>query len=264
MKKCLRCAAQNGDEYGYCRLCGALLPEIEAKFTSSKFSEEKGDRTIADSPFELSVYEMEAFVGKNSDDIVKRFAFMQKTGRKASFCLPVFLLGLFFGLFGIAVWFLYRKMTKPAVFLFLGAFIMQAASAIVNFKFLYLAFVAALDIFGLPFGQTDFQTVINFAVQLCKGFFEANSVITLSRFSVNAAAIIIFAVFALAIYKKNCCKSVFSLKSKAADKADYTAALKNEGGVSVGRAVVGGLIYLAALSVIGLAFLIIIFIVGLL
>ena len=255
MKKCLRCAAESGDEFSYCPFCGALLPEIEAKPASDGYEYEKsGD--IADSMGEISAFEMKTFVGKNSDDIVKRFIFIQKTGRKAAFCPAPFLLGLFFGLAGVAAWFLYRKMKKPAIWLYLSAFLMKTVGAVLRLRLLSFGLSGLTSAIGMAVRAGEYELLLSYIATALNGAAQAGGSFGTLSFAISAILIIIFTFFAFAVYKRHSERRILALKTAAASKNDYIKTLKREGGTSVAGAVVGSLIYLGALSISSLLLII--------
>ena len=255
MKKCLRCGEKNGDEYGYCSLCGAILPEIEVKPTLGDYGDEKGE-DIANREGEISVYEMKTFVGKNGDDIVKRFVFMQKTGRKATFCLSVFLLGLFFGLAGVAAWFLYRKMAKPAVWIYLSAFLFKIIGVVTNLRLLAWGFSGIISAVHIAISLGDLEHSFNYFAEVVKTLVMTSSAADVACFAVKSALILIFTFFSVAMYKKHCIKRILTLKSGAASKTNYINKLKSEGGTSVARVVGGSLIYIGSIFFLSLVLII--------
>ena len=121
---CLRCSSENNDDYKFCINCGASLPKnYSVPFKESVTTEEAQD-TYTNKPLTfdgVSIYEMDTYIGKNTEKILPKMQNMQKFNQRVSFCFPVFILGLFFGFIGMSMWFFYRKMKKAGtIFLLLG------------------------------------------------------------------------------------------------------------------------------------------------
>lgn len=60
--------------------------------------------------------DLAAYIGPNNNRIINKFAKMELSGSKASWCWPAALWGLL-GLCGVAIWFIYRKMYKVGLIL---------------------------------------------------------------------------------------------------------------------------------------------------
>lgn len=60
--------------------------------------------------------DLAAYIGPNNNRIIKKFAKMELSGSKVSWCWPAALWGLL-GLCGVAMWFIYRKMYKLGIIL---------------------------------------------------------------------------------------------------------------------------------------------------
>ncbi len=130
-KICVKCAYENEEHFTYCKYCGALLPVVDKNPSGSPcptadLSFDSQDETV------VSPREYHRYVGKNSESIVSAFEKMQTSSKKASFCTPVFFLGVFFGFYGMSAWFLSRKMKKTGFFLLLLGILLTFADAFLN------------------------------------------------------------------------------------------------------------------------------------
>lgn len=183
--------------------------------------------------------EMALFIGKKANDILPKFAKMEITKSKVSWCWPAAILGFFFGPFGSALWFFYRKIYKPAI-------ILSVIGAVVT-----------LITTVLTFGDTtiDFEAFFN---SIASGNFEvaADAIQeSTSALSVIAGLIdeisttvtcIATGLFGYYIYKNHCVEKIRSYRTVQADQRYYRFGLAAIGGVSGGMLTVGIIIMLAA------------------
>lgn len=131
-KICVKCATKNEEHFVYCKYCGAPLPVVDRRAPVSDIPDTGSDGdTVAHG---ISRREYSIYVGKNAGDIVPSFEALQQSGKKASWCTPVFVLGLFFGFYGIAAWFFSRKMIKTGFILTAVGVFLTAADALVNME----------------------------------------------------------------------------------------------------------------------------------
>ncbi len=123
---CIRCKAENNDDYKFCINCGAHLPKNHSIPFRENTCLSQNDPPTAAEPLDfdgVSSAEMTAYIEKNADKILPKMYNMQKYNQRVSFCFPVFFLGLLLGFIGISMWCFYRKMKKLGfIFLFLGLF----------------------------------------------------------------------------------------------------------------------------------------------
>ena len=90
-KICLSCSTENPSHFEYCKHCGAPLPTVD-KIVKEEYT------PVEEPDFgELSYKEYKKFIGKNADSILHDFNTLNTT--RFVFCIPVLLLGLFFGFF---------------------------------------------------------------------------------------------------------------------------------------------------------------------
>ena len=190
----------------------------------------------------------------------KRFMTMQSEGKKVSWCLPVFLFGLLFGLPGMAIWFLYRKMNRPAVALLAVSFAMRALNIILNFELIKSIYRSAFGTVTALFGgnffglAAEFKRIAEFIGEQINRYSE-NSVsvnLPLVSLALEIALPVFAGLFSLALYKKYCMKRIFTLKRELTDRTVYISSLSRVGGVSVGRVFVGMIIYVALLVAVSM------------
>ncbi len=122
VKICPACGAKNKSVYRYCNECGAPLSGGMPTATAGGYASSPVPRftaqTVAntsppaDPSFEtVSCGDMFLYTGQKPKlyDILRR---QQMNPAGKIFCLPLFLLGIFFGFFGLACWYLYHKLYK--------------------------------------------------------------------------------------------------------------------------------------------------------
>ena len=124
-KICSECGTENEEKFKFCKNCGK---ELEPQ----KFEQNDYNTTSNNQPYGQYGYndfiipetegipneEVATFVGRKAGKIIPKFAKMQATNSKISWCWPVAILSYFFGPVGAAFWYLYRKMYKMATIFF--------------------------------------------------------------------------------------------------------------------------------------------------
>lgn len=247
MKVCVRCQTENNSDYKYCKFCGAELPCVDRKPLWESAEDQSEEKVGSDVPVSenISVFEMNVFVGKNNDRIVPEFIDMQQKNKKASWCWPVFLLGLFFGFFGMAAWFFYRKMNKLGFILLGAALLLQTADMIVNFRAmteLYRDIFSAMYSYAGTFA-TDPSAAsewLNSYINELALVYNANAVTIFSVIQQDVGGIvlpIIMALFGLHFYKEYSLQKIGEIKTLHGGTPSYIMFLGNKGGTSAGRAV---------------------------
>lgn len=210
-KICTQCQTENEENFDYCRYCGAPLPCIDKAFpTDTEYFDETAKNADVATPYPEHIYNTSArqlriFVNKNDAKILTRFHNMEIRNKKSSWSSAVFFLGLFFGFFGISAWFFYRKIYKwgfitsllgffsvifPAIFTSASQFELLAKTA-----FFYISLVITQS--------ADY--LLAFFYQLA--YFPAIDIAYIISFIL---APLIFAIFAMYIYK---CKAVKSINA---------------------------------------------------
>lgn len=125
-KICVRCSHENREHFTYCKKCGALLPVVDRSFAPPPLFRDMSDPVLEPDTFQTEFdgadrRDMGTFIGKNSEHYLRKLDRMQSTGVSFSWCVPVFLLGLFFGLFGVSAWFFFRKLNKHGIIFTIAA-----------------------------------------------------------------------------------------------------------------------------------------------
>ncbi len=257
MKVCVRCQTENSSDYKYCKFCGAELPCVDRKPLWESAEEYPQDTRSADIPVsdDISIYEMNIFVGKNNYRIVPEFIKMQQNNKKAVWCWPVFLLGMFFGFFGMAAWFFYRKMNKIGLILLTAAVLLQAADTAVNFRAMTELY---RDSFSALYSYADaFAADPNGAAEWLSGYinelayvYSANAITFFSFINQNIGGFvlpIIMGLFALYFYKEHSIRKITEIKRTHGGTSPYIMFLGNKGGTSTARAV--GALVIASLLI---------------
>lgn len=240
-KICVKCNLENEPSFRYCRRCGAVLPVVEQKAPiNAEVVLENSDPFYADKDVidGVSARELEAYVGKNHSRILDSFYRMSLLNKKTSFCLPVLLLGLFFGFFGISCWFFYRKMNK--------------------YGFLFLAFPLVFFLVDLIFNfdvsvrfLKDYTSLLSsFAADTEQYRSEANQIF--SHFYNNFHSVlpdfrnllegmvapIVMSFFSLYLYKNKAVKDIKNLRESYAQDSNYLLRLFLLGGTSAARVLI--------------------------
>ncbi len=250
MKICVRCKTENNADYKYCKTCGAELPFVDKK----PIWEYDGEaQNTAEDNFhnsdEISTYEMNVFVGKNSNVIVPKFVQLGREDKKTAFCLPVLLLGLFFGPVGIAAYFLYRKMVTPAVLILAAGFAVTLASMIVNFGAIrefaegYTELIKELTRMNGAMSQADLdkgvEALINAVDEKTVDIFGY-----INNYLLGVALPIVMALFADYIYKEHSIARISACKAEGMPKTEYFLTLHRRGGTSGGAVALGLTVYI--------------------
>ncbi len=241
-KICKECLTENEQEYAYCKNCGNKLEEKTKKedninippFNPNSTNTPFGDTGVE----EISAEELSLFIGKKASNILPKFQKMELTNSKISWCWPVAVLSFFFGPFGAALWFFYRKMYKNAlIFSVIGAAISIIVSLLTfnesnalfdnvtqailsgNFEYAITTF-RNLDTFKTAFSilATTFQNLVEIATTIYTGIFGYN------------------------LYKKHCLEKIRVYKNSQTDNRFYKMGIAAIGGVSSGMLVLGLLI----------------------
>ncbi len=268
MKKfCPQCRAENEEQFRFCKNCGAALAfekeELKENFnTPEQFNpkSQKGNFAGNVIPEEIDGVEKReflAFIGKNPDKFYEKFLKMEFTGSKISWCWPVFLLTAFFGFFGSAIWFFYRKMFKPAIaFIIAGVLVMGVQTAL-NFNTdIEVAKNLVSSIESILSG--DSSDVANPELFLDE---NSDNVIAIGGSGVLSAISdvlntaetliggVLVAMFALHIYKKHSIKKIKEQREKHGESPYYLYTLNLSGGVSGGMLALGIVIFIVASNI---------------
>ena len=242
-KNCIRCATKNEEHYKFCKYCGAPLPVVDRageQFVYPNLQPANDNVSPESIDYDgVSGKELSAYIGKNADKIMPKMFAMQLTGKKTSFCVPVLVLGLLFGFFGMAFWFFSRKMVKAGAILIACAIVLTAGDALLNY-------------------QTN-KTVVNDIMALYATIFESPESITEEWINSQANSItlsykdsynpvvslvndyagglilpVILGIYALGIYKRKALKEITAIKQNSQDDGLTNIRISLAGGRSAG------------------------------
>ncbi len=247
MKVCIQCQTENSAEYKYCKFCGAELPCVDRKPVWESGDWQNQDTSNDSIPVseDISIYEMNVFVGKNNDRIVPEFVNMQKKNKKVSWCWPVFLLGLFFGFFGMAAWFFYRKMNKIGFILLGVSIVLQAANLIANFGAMTQLYG---DVFSVMYSYIDTYAAdpsatsawLNDYINELALRYSANAITIFSfieQYVGGLAMPIVMGLFGHHFYKEHALEKIAKIKNEYGGTPAYIMHLNANGGTSAARAI---------------------------
>ncbi len=254
MKRCIRCGNENRDDYIYCTMCGAELPCVDEK---QEWEDAPQTNSAEYGKDGISVYEMNVFVGKNREQIVPKFVAIQKEGR-TFWCLPLILLGLFLGYFGMAAWFLYRKMNKAAALVLSFGLAVSLLDILVNIEGQIALYKNCMEVFRVysenfasnPIAVSEWFTA---KIDEITSIYNQSAFVWISRINVYLESLIlplVLGFFGIKIYMKYALKTIAETKAEQGSDTDYILILHRKGGCSVARIFIGLAIFCAASSVI--------------
>ena len=258
---CPECKTENEPEYEYCKNCGAPLAKQEEYSVEAPvppaFSAGT-DNTVPpcggnnESPFAQSepvsidsnpISHVTAFVGKNSGKIVPKLIGIEKTGAKTSWCWPPFIWGLLLGPVGVMIWFLYRKMYKPACLFGAIAVVTNCAEAVIrnlcdNGTSIIKSTLSYIE------SATENGT---FSLGRLADIYSSGSSIWITLFNtlsnmLSIACAIIAGIFGLYVYKKHIAKTIDKYKAYKNNPGYVRFGLSAVGGTSAGAAIIGAII----------------------
>ena len=169
--------------------------------------------------------EFAAYIGKNARKILPKFATMELSRQKASWCWPVAVLSFFFGPLGAAIWFFYRKMYNWALLLAGVGTLLTVITSILNFDFTkdYYQYVwnslSSYSFDALPTTASPVAAVINWLSPI--------------------ACAVLTGIFGLSLYKKHAAKKIGDYRKSDVDPRYYRLGLSSLGGTSGGMLTVG-------------------------
>ena len=188
--------------------------------------------------------EMALFIGNKANKILPKFAKMELTGTKTSWCWPAAVLGFFFGPMGSALWFFYRKMYRAALILLavgaalsisLTVFTHSTAADRLN------SFFGAFEIKNSPYISENSESKAEAAERLAVDIEKI----------VNFASCIVTGLFGFYLYKKHAVKKIKGYREYNSDPRYYRLGLTAVGGTSGGMAVLGIAAFMLVQSVSG-------------
>lgn len=269
---CPVCGAENDDGFMYCTRCGAKLarPQYGGSGNDSDSRYEQAEVETpppAGSPTELD--ELAAFIGDGSYEYAVKLNHMKKHGKKSSWNWPVFLFGIILGM--PFIWFFYRKMKKQG-WITLGV---CAAFTICSLICVVGILNPLLDVFSSvlpaggntgnhisvdyesPFGGSyadydddEIEAIITEAFNRYASRFLVLAVVALVLSVGKILFEILLAVYANDMYRRHAEKKIAELKNSGIyNMSDIRIA----GGTSVGAAVLSGILFNIAGSVLTMA-----------
>lgn len=288
MKKiCSECNTENELHYLYCKNCGNPLegeepaPIQPEPVKNTEVQEEKSnlapwnpygvpvkrsvmpkvDYNLGFEPNSVAGIEKSdftTFIGKNGDKIYSKFAKMEYSGSKVSWCWPAAVLQFFLGFLGSAIWFFYRKMYKIAVILMALGIVFTVATTILTYDTQVSVGEQILSSFSeiideLESGDIELQSNVVEDIEnapdetadlIKSGIAELLGIIE------SFGGVAIIGMFAMHFYKKHCIKKITAYKSKEVDSRYYSYCLGLVGGTSGGMLALGIIIAVLVSSVI--------------
>lgn len=242
MKKiCVQCKTENDADFRYCKRCGAVLPivdergDLDAEVVSESHRNTRFGETSIDG---VSEEHLKAYIGKNHSRILDSFYNMSVYNKKTSFCLPVLLLGVFLGFFGMSIWFFYRKMNKIGFLLLSIPLIFSAIDVAINFdalteflrdySALFSSYIADAEAFSF-----ELNSVVNEFSQSFKTFMP-----DLRNLVEYVAVPIVLSVFSLYIYKNKAISSIKEICLTVENDSNLQLRLFLAGGTSAVRVLI--------------------------
>ncbi len=237
-KICLKCSTENDGNFVFCKYCGAMLPVVDKRYNYPQ-SEEDPSQQIEEPEIDgVSLNDMSLYIGKRPHKFIPKFIRMEATRQKISSCIPVLLLGVFFGLFGVSIWFFWRKMPKIGLLFVLFGLLLNFADLAVNYT-TYSSYIDGIfelfaDVKKNPHTYSD-PAVLNQAVNSEIAAFQAgfNPVISLiSRYVGSLMVPSVTSLFALYIYKRKAVADIKQIKSDPVNSVSAETRIAIKGGCS--------------------------------
>ncbi len=248
---CNSCGTENNDEYNFCKRCGNSLDEkqpVNNFIPNTSYS----SAPVLPEIDGVSYKEMSVFVGKNSYKIMDKFSKMKLADSKISWCWPVAVLSFFFGFFGAAFWFFYRKMNKVAL-------ILVALGLVFDIIGMGLTFNMMVDVIDNTYTAIQEFTENKDFLSFYSSVFD---MATETSQNTNTALVNLFndiemglstigmGMFSFYLYKQFAVKKIKNTKEAEFDENTYYYALSARGGTSSGMAAVGVVIMIIAGGII--------------
>lgn len=248
---CTECGTENEEEYTFCKNCGAKLKEKEAP-NASHTSQGSGTGYNNVPPYNQYRYgpngpfytefidgiasdEVAVFVGAKANTVMPKFAKMELTGSKVSWCWPAAILSFLFGPLGAALWFLYRKMYKIGLILLSVGIVMTAVVGAMTYE----TNSKVMSEFFEVFTASDYETSLDDLDEIGTETTPLDLAADLIEETVNTATLIITGLFGYYLYKKDCVSKIRSFKTSQPDSRYYRIGLASIGGVSGGMLALG-------------------------
>lgn len=175
------------------------------------------------------------FVGKKAYQIMPRFAKMEMTQTKTTWCWPAAVLGFIFGPMGSAIWFFYRKMYKIALILLAIGVVLTTAVTVMTYNTTLATTDSILDLLDTENAENFLNSLETIPADDLALNMAANSLQSL----VSLATGILTGIFGYYLYKEHAVKSIRNFRASFNDQQYYRIALSSIGGVSGGMVAVG-------------------------
>lgn len=277
MKKiCSECKTENEEQFLFCKNCGNPLedeqrteesvrePVVENN-TPPVYTAHNPYGVPEDAPYKankqqsffeepnsvsgIAKEDFTTFIGNNGDKIYSKFAKMEYSGSKVSWCWPAAILTMCGGLIGGAIWFFYRKMYKVAVVLMAIGIVFTAAQTALTYNIQVKNSNVIFDTFSEIFDELEqknpFANTANEEIQdieqapdgkldkLLGGIADILDAIQ----TYGGTALV--GMFAMYFYKKHSIKKITAYKASEVDPRYYSYCLSLVGGTSGGMLALG-------------------------
>lgn len=282
MKKiCSECKTENEEQFLFCKNCGNPLEDEQRTEESVREPvvenntppvytahnpygvpedapyEAKKQQTFFEEPSSISGISKEdftTFIGNNGDKIYSKFAKMEYSGSKVSWCWPAAILQYTLGFLGGAIWFFYRKMYKLAILFVALGIVFTAATTILTYdeqvsaskdflgRFYQLFDELELEKREPQSNENEIEDIENAPDE--KGALLKSGIATVLGWLERLSTALV-GMFALYSYKKHSLKKIIAFKSTAVEPQYYSYCLSLVGGTSGGMLALG--IIIAAL-----------------
>lgn len=269
MKKiiCPECKTENEEQFRFCKNCGTALTyeagEPKSDFKTPEEFEPKSAQHVglgAQIPELIDgteKREMMAFIGKDAHKFFGKFLKMEYSGSKISWCWPVFFLNLVFGFFGSALWFLYRKMFKPAIALIVAAVLIMGVETALTFDQsveMSKGFIVNIEEFFLNGGSDVANPELFFGEEGGEAALsEPTGVLAIISDTLNTIETLLggvfMAMFALNVYKKHATAKIKEQREKHGESPYYLYTLSLKGGTSGGMLAFGIVLFVVLSNV---------------
>lgn len=283
-KICTECGTENSPDYKYCKNCGAILNKPEQKPEGPEFiggsdnreynsqnteSRDYGERHesysqtgVSYQPSNWKMYpdfsidgvpcdDITAYIGKEAPKIMPKFIKMELTRTKTSWCWPAAVLSFLFGPLGAAIWFLYRKMYKPALILIAIGLVLTASVKALTYDIDEQGLASALS-GSIENGSLD--DLLKTVSELPTADLIRISISSLLQQTANIIAMVITGIFGYYIYKKQAIAKIITYRSSQVDPRYYRIGLASVGGTSGGMLAVGIFMLIAIKNIIDVIF----------
>ncbi len=268
-KICKECGNINESDYKYCKHCGAVLPDDAPQTEQSAYNTYNGyqqaPKTNAAYGYQsaanctdidgVPTEELVRFVGKNSNSIIPKWISMHMSRSRVSWCWPVFVLTMFFGMCGAAFWFLYRRMYKWGIALLAASLLLGIVQTAVlsesTTSFISDCYDAAMT-YEQTMDDVRYEEDINKIIE--KGDFFAILIYSVAFGALQTAFAVLISIFSMSIYKNYAVRKIRSYGRPLSDMELYLA-----GGTSGGAVAVGAVIYYMLNSVISFVSMLLLF-----